>query len=177
MKSKPAKIGTKFLSPTLAQLLTNLNNTNQLSLAISYLNGIPSTFPFYPRTKLALTAIRACSVIENGTMADYILPSLIKVTEKTNKVMVNAAHDMALITARKCQHIPHPFLSEQLKNPSKTARFTVFSCFIVVSAQLDVPTLEKTIKSAILDSSGQIRDCARTLFATYQELHSQSVQK
>ncbi|KAJ3244583.1 hypothetical protein HDU77_009830 [Chytriomyces hyalinus] len=138
------------------------------------------------RTRLARTALTLCEVLSVSLLdrfdglADFLLPALIRLSTRSNKVIVTCATS-ALMTIIDNSGVPSiiPMLAEHvvLPSPSKSLRICAAECLNRVlesstaTSKLDkyVESVENTIKSGTVDSAPEVRGLIRTAFDSYKD--------
>jgi hypothetical protein len=136
------------------------------------------------RTKLARTALMLVEVLSKSLrerfegLADFILPAVLRLCTRANKVFVNSAS-----ATLKCvidnSGVPAiaPLLNDSLQSPSKTLRIAAAECIFRIMevnpiARLEPYTesLEAAIKSSTVDSTSEVRNLARQTFDLYKDM-------
>eukprot|EP00842_Homolaphlyctis_polyrhiza_P000762 jgi/Hompol1/1687/HPOL_001419-RA len=134
------------------------------------------------RTRLARTAMTLVEELAKNlrerfeTLSSTILPSVILLTARANKVFVASA-SMALKTCIECAGLPTlaPSLAEATKNPSKTMRIAAMESLKLLldvnSPQRlgnQVEIIETVVRDGVVDSTNEVRDLARSMFDVYR---------
>ncbi|KAJ3240733.1 hypothetical protein HDU81_002924 [Chytriomyces hyalinus] len=138
------------------------------------------------RTRLARTALTLCEVLSVSLLdrfdglADFLLPALIRLSTRANKVIVTCATS-ALMTIIDNSGVPSilPMLAEHvvLPSPSKSLRICAAECLYRVlesstpTSKIEkyVEAIENTIKSGTVDSAPEVRGLIRTAFDSYRD--------
>ncbi|KAJ3277040.1 hypothetical protein HDV01_000092 [Terramyces sp. JEL0728] len=135
------------------------------------------------RTRLARSAMNLVSCLaeclgkEFSQLSELLLPTVLKLTTRANKVYVSSA----TATLKTCVEnagcinlIPH--LVEALKNPSKSLRLAAMEVLGLVvyfgGAEMlsgYVNILEGSITSTVLDNATEVRELTRVLFDNYKD--------
>lgn len=129
------------------------------------------------RTALLLTDVLAKELKEKfELLAEFLLPAVLKLTARANKVYVTSAHSTLLTCIDATQGLAFliPLLVESRKSPSKTLRITAGACLVKIAdiaplCKLEpfVEKIEDSIRHNILDSVPEVRELARSLFEVF----------
>nr|KAJ3416971.1 hypothetical protein HK105_001126 [Polyrhizophydium stewartii] len=134
------------------------------------------------RTRLARTAMTLVEELGRtlrerfDPLADVLLPPVLKLTTRANKVFVASASLTIKTCISSCGLSSFaPALAEGLKNPSKTMRIASMECLSLLiecnPAERLVnymDAIETTLRDGIVDSFSEVRDIARSMFEIYR---------
>ncbi|KAI8896145.1 clasp N terminal-domain-containing protein [Globomyces pollinis-pini] len=134
------------------------------------------------RTRLARTALELITTLAEqipdqfDTWADALLPAVLKLTTRANKVYVASAQ----ATLKKCIQLAGvislaPILVESLKSPSKTLRHSAMECMVLLVETNDTAKLrhsttfiESAITTGVVDPTPEVRNGSKQLFEYYK---------
>ncbi|KAJ9069569.1 hypothetical protein DSO57_1017201 [Entomophthora muscae] len=106
---------------------------------------------------------------------DWVLPALLKLPTRTNKVVVTRATN-CILTITKVTQLTEliPFYSDATKSISKTLRVASMKAILQViesfkseSAQIHGQLIEASIRDGAIDSASEVREASRLTYAAY----------